>query len=510
MDSAALARLADAAQAVPSIADLFAADAGRSATLTFEGAGIHADFSRQQIDRGLLELLVAMARDMDIPGKFDAMFAGQVMNTTEQRAVLHVASRSTNEGQEGREFASRQLAAAAALADTVRADTSIDAVINIGIGGSDLGPAMVVRALRRHHDGPDVRFVSNIDPADLDANLSGLDPTRTLVVVSSKTFTTLETMHNAVRIRGWIQSAHAQWASRFIAVTANPTAATEWGIEPSRVLEFRDWVGGRFSVSSVIGFPVMCAIGPALFREFLDGMEQMDIVARTAPLHENLPVLHGLIWWMNAVVRNLPTVAVVPYSYDLARLPAYLQQLVMESNGKRVTAGGAAVVGPTSPVVWGEPGTNGQHAFFQMLHQGSQVVPVEFLCSVTPMGHDAHAHDLLVANMVAQSEALAVGSRSTDPQRDFPGNRPSTVIMVEQLDPRSLGALLAMYEHSTAVQGWLSNLNSFDQFGVELGKTLAAISAEAIESGHVGPNHATVRGLLEWYVAHRPRGRERE
>ena len=503
MDSAALARLARAADAVAPIVDLFDADPDRSSSFSLDAVGIHADFSRQRIDRGLLDDLVSAATDAGIPARFAAMFAGERINSTEDRQVLHVASRSTDSSAPGAEFAAGQLANAAAAADHIRSDGSITAVVNIGIGGSDLGPAMVVRALRRFCDGPQVRFVSNIDPADLDAALDGLDPARTLVVVSSKTFTTLETMHNAERAREWVRSSGADWTSRFVAATANPDAARAWGIDPNHVLEFGDWVGGRFSVSSVIGFPVMCAIGPARFREFLAGMNEMDTVARTAPLAANLPVVHGLVWWLNAVVRALPTVAVVPYAHDLARLPAFLQQLVMESNGKSVTADGSPVTGPTSPVVWGEPGTNGQHAFFQMLHQGTQTVPVEFVSTLEPMGSDPVAHDLLFANMVAQAEALAVGSQPGDPQRTFPGNRPSTTLVLDRLDPRTLGALVAMYEHSTAVQGWMSGLNSFDQFGVELGKTLATISAEAIANGRPDPSQRTVRGLLDRFIARR-------
>lgn len=502
MNDASPARLAASAHAVAPIVDLFDAEPDRTDRLTVAAAGVEVDFARQRIDRALFDALIAVAVSADIPGRFAAMAAGEPINVTENRRVMHMASRLR--GEDGG-FVSTELVRALALAEVLRTDASIDAVVNIGIGGSDLGPAMVVRALRRHCSGPRVRFVSNIDPADLDSVLVDLDPARTVFVVASKTFTTLETLHNAARAREWVRASGIDWTTRFVATTAAPERAGEWGIPADRILVFPESIGGRFSVSSVIGFPVMCAIGRQGFESFLDGMHAMDTVALSAPLARNLPVVHGLVWWLNAVVTGHPTVAVVPYAHDLARLPAFLQQLVMESNGKRVTSDGTTVSGSTSPVVWGEPGTNGQHAFFQMLHQGTQVVPVEFLCTVEPMGDDEVAHDHLVANMVAQAEALAVGAASDDPQRVFPGNRPNTVIMLDRLDPATLGALVAMYEHSTAVQGWMSALDSFDQFGVELGKSLAKVSADAIAAGHADDSQRTVKGILGRYIARRRR-----
>lgn len=502
MDDSSLARLVATSRNVAPIVELFDSEPDRSDRLVFAAAGIEADFARQRIDRALFDALIEAAANADIPGRFAGMAAGERINITENRQVTHMTSRLRDE--QGH-FVPAETGRALDLAESLRADPSVDAVVNIGIGGSDLGPAMVVRALRRHCNGPTVRFVSNIDPSDLDSVLADLDPARTVFVVASKTFTTLETMHNAVRAREWVRASGVDWTTRFVATTAAPEQAAAWGIPADRVLVFPESIGGRFSVSSVIGFPVMCAIGREGFESFLDGMRAMDTVALTTPLAENLPVVHGLVWWSNAVVNGHPTVAVVPYSHDLARLPAFLQQLVMESNGKGVTARGSAVVGHTSPVVWGEPGTNGQHAFFQMLHQGTQVVPVEFLCAVEPMGADAGAHDHLVANMVAQAEALAVGAASDDPQRGFPGNRPNTVIMLGRLDPATLGALVAMYEHSTAVQGWMSDLDSFDQFGVELGKTLARTTAEAIALGRVDDRQRTVKGVLGRYLARRRR-----
>lgn len=485
------------------IAGLFATDSSRAQQFTIDACGIHADFSRQLISAELLKELVAATESLGIPKKFVEMFGGEVINTTENRQVLHTASRAGASASEWAALASAQYERAASFAQSVRSQTDIDAVINIGIGGSDLGPAMAASALRPFCDGPIVRFVSNIDAADLDAAIEGLNPSRTLFIVSSKTFTTLETMHNAERARAWVSASGVEWTSRFVAATAHPNEAKAWGIRAEYVFEFFDWVGGRFSLSSVIGLPLMCAIGPERFGEMLHGMRDMDAHVLDASPAENLPIMHALTWFVNAVLLQLPTVAVVPYSHDLARLPAFLQQLVMESNGKGVQVDGSAVEHVTSPVVWGEPGTNGQHAFFQMLHQGTQVVPVEFISTVEPLGNDAVAHDLLIANMIAQAEALASGSASEDPQRRFPGQRPNTVLMLERLDPYSLGALVAMYEHSTAAQGWLMGINSFDQFGVELGKSMAKIAANAIEKGEADSSQTMTHPLMEWFLRRR-------
>lgn len=482
------------------IAEMFAKDASRADWLTVDSCGIHADFSRQRIDRPLFDALLKELALLDVAGKFARMYAGDVMNATEERSVLHVAFRGTGTAEKERELAQAQLRSAFALAQDIRSDDSVDAVINIGIGGSDLGPHMLVKALRRFCNGPIVRFVSNIDPADFDSAVDGLDPQRTVIVVSSKTFTTLETMHNAERARTWMQDAGVHWQDRFVATTAHRDTALAWGIAPHRCLEFYDWVGGRFSVSSVIGFPVMVAVGEDAFQEFLHGMAEMDAHAVQAPLEKNLPVLHSALWFMNSVIHQLPTVAVVPYSHDLGRLPAFLQQLVMESNGKGVESDGSVVAHATSPVVWGESGTNGQHAFFQMLHQGTQVVPVEFVSAVAPMGHDALAHELLIANMFAQSEALAAGRKGVSSHRDFPGNRPSSVLMLDELTPRRMGSLVAMYEHSVAVQGWLMGVNSFDQFGVELGKELALDAADSISKEVVHTSQTLTHPLMNWFL----------
>jgi glucose-6-phosphate isomerase len=501
MNEDLLFQLMAQAAKVPPLTDLFGADTERASRFTFDACGIHADFSRQHVDAQLLDLLMAAATQV-MPGKFASMLAGEKINDTEDRAVLHIALRAEPSSSEFAATANKHLVRALELAESIRTEGKFTTVVNIGIGGSDLGPAMVTKALRRFHDGPDVRFVSNVDGADLDAALTGLEPSKTLFVVSSKTFTTLETMHNAERARKWLSSSVADVSAHFVAATANPSQAIAWGIPKEHCLQFEEWVGGRFSVSSVIGFPVMVAIGAERFKEFLSGMRAMDEHALVSPPRENLAIMHGLVWFVNASLHGYATVAVIPYSHDLGRLPAYLQQLVMESNGKSVSLSGETVEVNTSPVVWGESGTNGQHAFFQMLHQGTQLVPVEFIGSVEPLGSDTHAHHLLNANMIAQSEALASGSTSDTVYQRFSGNRPSSVIMIDALVPKTLGSLLAMYEHSTAVQGWLLGINSFDQFGVELGKKMAAVAAESIASGVANPAQTMTHPLMSWYLKH--------
>lgn len=517
MDIDELTTLSVAAARVGTLAELFAEEPDRDRWLTVDACGLHADFSRQRISRELFDLVRGFAAKAGVAGRLAAMFAGEKINETEDRAALHIACRSAADQSPEARLAGEQRERALALAGAVRsgAETSSTGqrfthVVNIGIGGSDLGPAMVCRALRRYSAGPVVRFVSNIDGADLDDVLAGLDPATTLFVVSSKTFTTLETMHNAERARQWSRSAGGDWSANFVAVTAHDDSARAWGVRPDRVLRFFDWVGGRFSVSSVIGFPVMCAIGGEEFGAFLNGMAAMDRHVRDASDDQNLPFVHAAAWFVNSVLHGYESVAVVPYSHDLSRLPAYLQQLVMESNGKSVRADGAQVAWNTSPVVWGEPGTNGQHAFFQMLHQGTRVVPVEFIGALAPMGSDERAHDLLMANLLAQSEALAVGRQADVVRAEgaaarlvnhkvFPGNRPSTVIFMESLSPRSLGALVAMYEHSTAIQGWMLGINSFDQWGVELGKVVATSVAEYLDGEGVDQPLEMTRSLLDWY-----------
>ena len=508
MDAEIFHSLKNLTLGVAPLAELFRTDPSRSDWLTIGACGIHADFSRQRINETLYEALVHSAGVVDIRGSLTKMMAGDIMNATEDRAVGHTALRAPATSSPMAQQASGQLERAKLLADGVRSGSICGAsgkqfatVINIGIGGSDLGPAMVTRALRRFAYGPAVKFVSNIDSADLDEALHGEHPESTLFVISSKTFTTLETMHNAERARRWVQASVPDWAHHFVAATSHTEAALNWGIQKDRCLEFFDWVGGRFSLSSVIGFPVMCAIGGDQFSEFLAGMAEMDQHAVVTPTEQNLPVIHALMWWMNSALHAFPTVAVIPYSHDLSRLPAYLQQLVMESNGKSVGVDGRSILGGTSPVVWGEAGTNGQHAFFQMLHQGTQVVPVEFVTAAAALGTDDQAHDLLFANVIAQSEALATGRVHDEPHKTFEGNRPSSVLVLDELSPRGLGSLIAMYEHSVVIQGWLMGINSFDQWGVELGKILAVNAAASIESGGSQDEQTMTHPLLNWYVS---------
>ena len=500
MTSDFFAASGEIARAVKPIPELFAQDAMRHEWLTIEGCGIYADFTRQKVDRPLMDVLFEFVAECGVAEKRDAMFSGKQMNATENRQVLHVALRGSGSSEREKELARLQRVRAQQIAESIRRNSNIDVVINIGIGGSDLGPQMAVRALHRFCDGPEIRFVSNIDAADLDTSLRDCDPQRTLVIVSSKTFTTLETMHNALRARQWMTAHGVEWTQHFYASTADRDAACSWGVESDHCVEFFDWVGGRFSVSSVIGLPLMIAIGPRAFEEFLAGMQEMDQHFLVAPLKRNLPVMHGALWFLNAAVHCYPTVAVVPYSHDLARLPAFLQQLVMESNGKGVTEDGQSLSWSSSPVVWGEPGTNSQHAFFQMIHQGTQVVPVEFISTVAPLGSDATAHELLLANMFAQSEALAQGSVANSSYRSFPGDRPSSVLMLDELTPRRLGALISMYEHSVAVQGWLMKINSFDQFGVELGKVLATSLATTLRENKPDPQRRSIHHLVKWYL----------
>jgi glucose-6-phosphate isomerase len=510
IDASTVRSLRLLATQVPSLTELFATDSQRNEWLTVDACGVHADFSRQHVSKDLFVALMKAVSVVDVPAKFAAMAAGEIVNATEERAVGHMALRAPAGSSELARLAAPELQHARDLARSIREGSlvgstgqTIATVVNIGIGGSDLGPAMATRALRRFSTGPECRFVSNVDAADLDEALTGLDPASTLFVISSKTFTTLETMHNAQRARAWIMSAGLEWSKHCVAATANPSAAIAWGMSSDRCLRFFDWVGGRYSLSSVIGFPLMCAIGPEQFDEMLAGMLEMDLHAMAAPFEENIVILHALVWWANVALHDHPTVAVVPYGHDLSRLPAYLQQLVMESNGKSVDVNGKDVAGQTSPVVWGEPGTNGQHAFFQMLHQGTQVVPVEFVSSLAPLGDDAEAHDLLFANLIAQSEALAVGSKNADPHKVFPGNRPSSVLMVDELNPRRFGSLVSLYENSTAVQGWLMGVNSFDQWGVELGKTMAVAAATAIRTNTPDASLSMTHPLMQWYLKHR-------
>ena len=461
---------------------LFADDPARFKRLSFAFEDLSIDVSKEKLDAAALDALLALARAADVEGRREAMFAGAPVNRTEGRAVLHMALRGGAAAPPGDDVEGAR-ADVLAFAEAVRAGSFTD-VINIGIGGSDLGPAMAVRALSPDHDGPRVHFVSNVDGAHLADTLRGLDPATTLVIVASKTFTTLESMTNARSARAWL-GGHA--ADNMAAVSTNLAACAEFGVPAERVFGFWDWVGGRYSLWGAIGLSLAIAIGARRFRAFLAGAAAMDRHFREAALEENLPVLFALtgIWRRNAM--GWPTVALIPYDQRLERFPAYVQQLEMESNGKCVTQDGKPTPCATGPVVWGEPGTNAQHSFFQLLHQGTDVIPVDFIAAARPRDADTEQHRLLLANCLAQSAALAFGRAQAEarpgltaaeadrlaPHRTFAGDRPSTTILLRQLDPFALGRLIALYEHKVFTMGAIWDINSFDQFGVELGKALA-------------------------------------
>ncbi|MDQ7859697.1 MAG: glucose-6-phosphate isomerase [Armatimonadota bacterium] len=506
---------------------LFAADPGRGERLAAEAAGIYLDYAKQRVTQETLARLLALAEACDLRGRIDAMFRGEPVNTTEGRAALHVALRAPRnrrfmvEGHDVVPDVHAVLDRMATFADAVRdgawrgwTGRPIRHVVNIGIGGSDLGPAMACEALRPYSRRDlTVRFVSNVDGADFAEATRDLDPAETLVIVVSKTFTTLETMTNAHTARRWLTAGLGDAgavARHVVAVSANTEATARFGIAPDRVFGFWDWVGGRYSMGSAVGLAVMLAVGPAHFRAMLDGFHAMDEHFRTAPFACNLPVLSGLLAVWCTTFLGAQTLAVIPYDQSLRRLPAYLQQLCMESNGKSVTHAGAPVPYATGPIVWGEPGTNGQHSFFQLLHQGTRLVPCDFIAfarSAYPLpGH----HDLLIASMLAQAEALAFGQTADEVRaagtpealvahRTFAGNRPSSVLLAERLDPFTLGALVALYEHSVFVQATIWDINPFDQWGVELGKALARRIAPELTApgepalGHDSSTNALIR-----------------
>ncbi|MER8810659.1 glucose-6-phosphate isomerase [Mesorhizobium australicum] len=538
-----LAALRDHSAAAPGdMRQAFAADPQRFKTFSAADGDLLLDWSKSAVDATTMDFLEKLAAAADLEGRRAAMFAGKKINTTEDRAVLHTALRNlsgkgvTVDGQDVRADVISVLDAMGAFADAIRSGKATGAtgkkitdIVNIGIGGSDLGPAMATLALAPYHDGPRAHYVSNIDGAHIHDTLKGLSAETTLFIIASKTFTTVETMTNARTARDWVQEALGKQAvgKHFAAVSTALDLVAKFGIEPDRVFGFWDWVGGRYSLWGAIGLPVMIAIGPRNFRAFLDGAHEMDEHFRTAPLHKNLPALLGLVGWWHRVVCGYPARAVIPYDQRLSRLPAYLQQLDMESNGKSVTLDGTPVMTPTGPLVWGEPGTNGQHAFFQLLHQGTDLIPVEFLAAA--VGHEPdlkHQHDLLLANCLAQSEALmkgrtleearaqmlAKGMKPADvdriaPHRVFSGNRPSVTILYRKLDPRTFGRLIALYEHRVFVEGTLFNINSFDQWGVELGKELATGLLPVVEGKESAANRdASTRGLVE--RIHQLRGSE--
>ena len=468
---------------------LFADNSNRFDDLSATLDDLTIDFSKEKLDAEALEVIVDLARVTEVEIKRDAMFRGEAWNLTEQRPVLHMALRGGTAAPEGDDVLG-VLDRFLGYAEKIRLENQFKDVINIGIGGSDLGPAMVTRALRPDHDGPRVHFVSNVDGAHLADTLKGLDPARTLIIVASKTFTTLETMTNALSARDWLDR-HAE--SNMAAVSTNIDACANFGIPEDRVFGFWDWVGGRYSLWSAIGLPIAIAVGAAKFRELLAGAKTMDNHFRTAPPAENLPILLALvgIWRRNAM--GCQTVALIPYDQRLERFPAYVQQLDMESNGKGVGRTGDFIALSTGPVVWGEPGTNAQHSFFQLLHQGTDIIPVDFIVAAQPREERSHHHLHLLSNCLAQGQALAFGKTEDEVgaemaaegwsqveinhlarHRTFPGDRPSTTILHRHLDAFSLGRLIALFEHKIFVQGVIWDLNSFDQWGVELGKQLAA------------------------------------
>jgi glucose-6-phosphate isomerase len=508
---------------------LFADDPKRAERMTIEALGICFDYSKHRITGETLRLLLQLAEESGLRACIDAMFRGEKINVTEKRAVLHVALR-TPKGQsiivDGEDVVPPVHAVIDKMADfscRVRkgewkgyTGKPIRSIVNIGIGGSDLGPVMAYEALR-HYSQRDLNFyfVSNVDGTDFAEAVRDLDPEETLFIISSKTFTTLETMTNAHTARDWALRTlknPAAVAKHFVAVSTNSGEVAKFGIDIANMFEFWDWVGGRYSMDSAIGLSTMIAIGPENFRAMLDGLHQMDEHFRTAPFQHNLPVLMGLlgIWYNNFF--NAETVAVLPYEQYLKRFPAYLQQLTMESNGKHVTRDGADISYQTSPIYWGEPGTNGQHSFYQLIHQGTKLIPCDFIGFVQSLNPLGRHHDLLLANMFAQSEALAFGKTPEEliaenipdsliPHRTFEGNRPSSTILLDRLTPEALGKLIGLYEHSVFTQGAIWRIDSFDQWGVELGKALAARIIPELESGderHLNHDSST-NALIDRY-----------
>ncbi len=489
---------------------LFADDPKRGERMTVEAVGIYFDYSKSRITAETLTLLLQLAQESGLRSRIDAMFRGEKINVTEKRAVLHVALRAPR-GQsivvDGEDVVPQVHTVLDKMADFstgVRSGKwkghtgkAIRNIINVGIGGSDLGPVMAYEALR-HYSQRDLtlRFVSNIDGTDFAEATRDLDPAETLFIISSKTFTTLETMTNAHTARDWTLKTlkhPAAVARHFVAVSTNAEEVAKFGIDTTNMFEFWDWVGGRYSMDSAIGLSTMIAIGPEHFRAMLDGFHEMDEHFRTAPFERNLPVLMGVLAFWYSTFFGAQTVAVLPYEQYLKRFPAYLQQLTMESNGKHVTLDGIEVTYQTGPIYWGEPGTNGQHSFYQLIHQGTRLIPCDIIAFIQPLNPIGRHHDLLLANVFAQAEALAFGKTSQEveaegtppwlvPHRTFEGNRPSNTIVLDRLTPAALGKLVALYEHSVFTQGTLWNIDSFDQWGVELGKVLAKRTAQELES----------------------------
>ena len=520
--------------------ELFAADADRARNFTFDAAGLHVDLSKNLIDGDIVKQLVEVAKAADLEARRDAMFAGKHINNTEDRAVLHTALRIpaeddlTVDGQDVAADVHEVLGRIRDFATALRSGAwlghtghTLKKVVNIGIGGSDLGPAMAAKALRSYEvAGISAEFVSNVDPADMAATLDGLDAESTLFIIASKTFTTQETLTNAHAARRWLiekfDGDESAVAKHFVAVSTNAEKVAEFGIDTENMFPFWNWVGGRYSVDCAIGLSLMCTIGPMDFMRFLEGFHAMDEHFRTTPLEENVPALMGLlgVWYTNFF--GAQTHAVLPYSQDLGRFPAYLQQLTMESNGKSVRRDGTAVTAPsTGEIYWGEPGTNGQHAFFQLMHQGTRLIPADFIGFARPKQDFPTAdgsgsmHDLLMGNFFAQTKVLAFGKTAEEiaaegvdeavvPHKVMPGNRPTTTILAEELTPQTLGALIALYEHIVFTQGVIWDINSFDQWGVELGKQQANDLAPAVSGKEdAASGDQSTDELIGWYRNHR-------
>lgn len=490
--------------------------------LTLQAGPWRVDLSKHFITDSVLDAFQDWADARGLSAAIEQLFAGAPLNLTEGRAVMHMALRGEAEddfqadGEPVMQAVLSERERCLAFAESVRDGShrgatgkAIESVINIGIGGSDLGPRMAVQALRPDHDGPAIHFVANVDPSDIQAALAQCDPETTLVLVASKTFTTIETLTNAQVARTWLVSALGEAAvgQHFAALSTALDKVTAFGIQPQMTFGFWDWVGGRYSLWSSIGLPIMLAIGRESFEAFLAGAREMDQHFQQAPLRQNAPMLMGLLYAWYRQYWSRASVAVIPYDQNLAELPAYLQQADMESLGKRVTRDGQPIDHPTGAVVWGEPGTNGQHAFFQLLHQGTDWIPVEFVVAAKSRVDAPDQHQLLVANAIAQAEALLLGksteqARVEQPDlamhRTFPGSRPSTFMGVSEMTPHALGALIALHEHRIFVQGWLWNLNAYDQWGVELGKALALTAADALRSGDTTGKDASTAGIIDW------------
>jgi glucose-6-phosphate isomerase len=513
--------------------ELFAEDPQRGERFAVEDVGIYLDYSKNRITDETLRLLLDLAEECGLRERIEAMFRGDPINVTEHRSVLHVALRAPRDavievdGQNVVPEVHAVLDKMSGFADRVRSGEwkghtgkAIRAVVNIGIGGSDLGPVMAYEALKYYSDREIAfRFVSNVDSTDFAEATRDLDPAETLFVISSKTFTTLETMTNAQTAREWTLRAlgdEQAVAKHFVAVSTNAAEVSKFGIDTANMFEFWDWVGGRYSMDAAIGLSIMVAVGPENFRSMLAGFHAMDEHFRTTPFERNLPVLMGLLTVWYDDFFDAQTVGVMPYEQYLKRFPAYLQQLTMESNGKHVTLDGRRVEYQTGPIYWGEPGTNGQHSFYQLIHQGTKLIPCDFIGFMQTLNPIGHHHDLLMANVFAQTEALAFGKTADEvkgegtpdwlaPHREFDGNRPTNTILAERLTPESLGSMIALYEHSVFTQGAIWNIDSFDQWGVELGKVLAKRIIPELEGGDETQlsHDSSTNTLIKRYRAHR-------